>query len=45
MSRVSRQVEVDRGRVVWEILARLSMEYTAEVWRTGGHSACRKLEL
>ena len=38
------QVEVDRGRMVWELLARPSMEYAAEVWWTGGGSACRKLE-
>ncbi len=29
---------------MWELLARPSMEYAAEVWWTGGHSACRKLE-
>ena len=44
-SRVNEQVEVDRGRKVWELLARPSMEYAAEVWWTGGQSACRKLEL
>ena len=45
MSRVNGLVEVDRGRMLWELLARPSMEYAAEVWWTGGHSACRKLEL
>ena len=44
MSRVNRLVEVDRGRMVWKLLVRQSMEYVAEVWWTGGHSACRKLE-
>ena len=29
---------------MWELLARTSMDYAAEVWWTGGHSACRKLE-
>ena len=37
--------EVDKGRMVWEFLVRPSMEHAAEVWGTGGHSACRKLEL
>ena len=44
MSGVSGQVEVNRGRIVWELLARPSMWYTAEVWWTGGRSACWKLE-
>ena len=44
MSRVNGKVEVDRGRKVWELLARLSMESAAEVWWTGGHNAGRKLE-
>ncbi len=44
MSRVNGQVVVDRGRIVWVLLARLSMEYAAEVWLTRGHSACGKLE-
>ena len=32
MSRVNGLVEVDRGRKVWELLARPSMEYAAKVW-------------
>ena len=44
MSRVNGQVEVDRGRMVCEHLARPCLEYAAEVWWTGGCSACRKLE-
>ena len=44
MSRVNEQVEVDGGKMVWELLARPSIEYAAEVWWTGGCSACRKLE-
>ena len=39
MSRVNGQVEVDRGRMVWELLARPSMEYTAGMWWPGGHGA------
>ena len=45
MSRVNGQVEVDGGRMLWELLVRPSMEYAAEVWLTGRRSACRKLEL
>ena len=45
MSRVNGQVEVDRERMVWELLAEPSMEYAAEVWWSGGRSTCRKLEL
>ena len=32
MSRVNEQVEVDRGRMLWKLLARPSMKYAAEVW-------------
>ena len=45
MSRVNGQVEVDRGRMLWELLVRPSMEDAAEVWLTRRLSACRKLEL
>ena len=38
-------MEVNRGKIVWELLARPSMEYAAEVWWTVGRSACRKQEL
>ena len=31
MSRVNEQVEVDRGRMLWNLLTRPSMEYAAEV--------------
>ena len=31
MSRVNGQVEVDRGRMVWKLLAQPNMEYAAEV--------------
>ena len=34
MSRVNEQVEVDRERMLWKLLARPSMEYAAEVWWT-----------
>ena len=38
------QVEVDRGRMVWELLVRPSIEYAAEAWWIVGRSACRKLK-
>ena len=44
MSRVNRQVEIDRGRMVWELIGRPSVEHVAEMWWLGGHSVCRKLE-
>ena len=44
ISRENGQVEVDRGRMVLELLARPSMEYATEVRWAGGHSACKKLE-
>ena len=45
VSRLDRQVEVDRERMVWELIGRLSVEHVVvEVWWSGGHSTCRKLE-
>lgn len=32
MSRKDGQIEVERGRLVWELLARPSLEHAAEVW-------------
>ena len=43
ISRVNGQVEVDRGRLVWELIGRLSVEH-AEVWWSGRASACKRLE-
>ena len=37
-------VDVDRGRMVTELLARPSMEYVAGEWWTRGHGVSRKLE-
>ena len=31
MSRVNEQVEIDRGRMVWELIGRLSVEHAADV--------------
>ena len=45
MSRVNGQVGVDTGRMVWELIMRPSVGHVAEVWWSGGCSACRKLEL
>ena len=35
---------MNRGRTVWELLARPSLEHAAEVRLTGGQTARRKLE-
>ena len=42
--KVNVQVEVDRGRIVWELIGRPSVEHAAEVWWSGGRSVCKKLE-
>ena len=44
MSRVNGQIEVERGRLVWELLARPSLEHAASVWWTGGKVASKRLE-
>ena len=44
MSRKDGQVEVERGRLVWELLARPGLEHAAEVWWPGGKTVNRKLE-
>ena len=44
MSRVNGQIEVERGRLIWELLARPSLEHAVSVWWTGGKVANRKLE-
>ena len=44
MSRVKGQVEVDSGRIVWELMGRPKVEHAAEVWWSGGRSVSRKLE-
>ena len=38
------QVEVERGRLVWELLARPGLEHAAEVWWPGGKAVNRRLE-
>ena len=44
MSRVNREMEVDRGRLIWKLLARPCLEHASEVWQTGGKAACKNLE-
>ena len=44
MSRVNGQIEVECGRLIWELLAHPSLEHAAGVWWTGGKVANRKLE-
>ena len=41
-SRVKGEMEVDRGRLIWESLARPCLEHA--VWWTGGKAACKNLE-
>ena len=44
MSRKDGQIEVERGRLVWELLARPGLEHAAEIWWPGGKAANKKLE-
>ena len=44
MSRVNGEIEVDRGRFIWELLARPCLEHACEVWWTGGKAPCNNLE-
>ena len=44
MNRRDGQIEVERGRLVWELLARPSFEHAAEIWWPGGKTANRNLE-
>ena len=44
MGRKDGQFEVERGRLIWVLLARPSIERAAEVWWPGGKTANRKLE-
>ena len=44
MSRVNGQIEVECGRLIWELLVHPSLEHAASVWCTGGKVANRKLE-
>ena len=44
MSRLNGVVEIDRGRFIWELLARPAIEHAAKVWWVGGKVVRRKLE-
>ena len=44
MSRVNGEIEVDRGRLIWELLASPCLEHASEVWWTGRKAACKNLE-
>ena len=46
MSRKDGQIEVERGRLVWELLVRPSLEHAAEihVWWPGEKTTNRNLE-
>ena len=44
MSRKDGQLEVERGKLVWELLARPSSEHATEIWQPDGKAANRMLE-
>ena len=44
MSRKDGQIEVERGRLVWELLAKPSLEHPAEMWWPYGKIANKNLE-
>ena len=44
MSKKDRQIEVEGGRLVWELLARPCLEHAAEVLWPGGKTTNRNLE-
>ena len=37
-------IEVEQGKLVWEFLARLSLEHAVSVWWTRGNIVSKKLE-
>jgi len=43
MSRVNGHIEVERGRLKWELLARPSLEHAASVWWNEGKVASKKV--
>ena len=45
MSKVNGLMEVERGRLVWELLGRPTVEHAGEVWWTGGKGLTKKLDL
>ena len=44
MSRRDGQIEVERGRLVWELLAKPCLEHPAEMWWPYGKIANKNLE-
>ena len=41
MSRVNGEMEVDRGRLMWELLAKSGLEHGCQVWWTRRKAACK----
>ena len=41
---MNREIEVERGMMVWDLMARPSLEHAAEVWWPGGKVVGRKSE-
>ncbi len=44
MARANGDMEVERRRMAWELMARPCLEHAAEVWWPGGKVVGRKLE-
>ena len=38
------EMEVDRSRLIWELLAKSSLEHASEVWWSGRKAMCKNLE-
>ena len=44
VSRVNGVMEVNSGRLIWQLLARPCLEHASEVWWTGWKTACKNLK-
>ena len=44
MARVDGELEAERGRLLWDLVARPGLEHAAEVWWPGGKTAGKRLE-
>ena len=44
MSRVNGEMEVDRGRCIWDLIARSCLEHSSEVWWAGGKTVSKILK-
>ena len=44
MARVDGELEAERGRLLWDLVARPGLEHAAEVWWPGGKTVGKRLE-